>query len=177
MKKDMKEMLSSEFVAMTGGLIVGLILASYTNQLELVPGILILFPGFLEMRGNISGTLSARLSAGLFLGKLKPRLQNSGILKSNIIASFAQVLIVSFVLGLVSFFAINIFFGVYSVKIIYIAVLAGVLSNLIAIPLTIITTFWFFRNGHDPNNIMGPYVTSTGDLISIISLLIAIVIV
>ena len=110
MKKDMKEMLSSEFVAMTGGLIVGLILASYTNQLELVPGILILFPGFLEMRGNISGTLSARLSAGLFLGKLKPRLQNSGILKSNIIASFAQVLIVSFVLGLVSFFAINIFF-------------------------------------------------------------------
>ena len=177
MKKDMKEILSSELIAMTGGLIVGLILASYTDQLELVPGILILIPGFLEMRGNISGTLSARLSAGLFLGKLEPKIHNSRILKSNIIASFAQVLIVSFVLGAVAFFAINIFFGVYSIKIIYIAVLAGFLSNIIAIPLTIVTTFWLFKNGHDPNNIMGPYVTSTGDLISIISLLIAIVIV
>ena len=177
MKKDIKEILSSEFIALTGGLIAGFILASSTDQLELVPGILILFPGFLEMRGNISGTLSARLAAGLFLGKIEPKLKNSQILKSNIIASFVQLLIVSLVLGLVSFFAINIFFGVYSVKIIYIAVLAGVLSNLIAIPLTIITTFWLFRNGHDPNNIMGPYVTSTGDLISIISLLIAIVIV
>ena len=177
MKKDMKEMLSSELISVTGGLIAGFMLASATNQLELIPGILILLPGFLEMRGSISGALSARLSAGLFLGKLKPKLENSKILKSNILACFAQVLIVSFVLGIVAFLAVDIFFGISNMKIIYIAILAGILSNLIEIPLTTIATFWLFRHGHDPNNIMGPYVTTTGDLVSIVSLLIAIVII
>src|SRR3989344_6234774 len=177
MKKDMKEMLSSELISVTGGLIAGFMLASATNQLELIPGILILLPGFLEMRGNISGALSARLSAGMFLGKLKPKFENSRILKSNILACFAQVLIVSFVLGIVSFLSVDIFFGISNMKIVYIAILAGILSNLIEIPLTTIATFWLFRHGHDPNNIMGPYVTTTGDLVSIVSLLIAIVII
>jgi len=56
-------------------------------------------------------------------------------------------------------------------------VIAGIIVNAIEIPLTLFTTFYLFRKGHDPNNIMGPFITSTGDVTSIISLLIALVLI
>ncbi len=67
-----KEILFSQIISIIGGLIAGTFLAVHTDQLLLVPGLFILLPGFLEMRGSISGTLSARLSSGLFLGVIKP---------------------------------------------------------------------------------------------------------
>ena len=173
-KKDAKEIAASEIFSMTGGLLAGLMLTFVTDKLSLVPGLLILIPGFLEMRGNISGSLSARLSAGLFVGSLKPRLEKNPILRHNILASFTLVIALSFSLGLVATGAFYIFFGKFNFDLIFVALVAGILSNVIEIPLTIATTFYLFRHGHDPNNIMGPYITTTGDIISIISLLFAI---
>jgi len=176
-KKDFKEIFGAELISITGGLIAGSILAIYLDKIMIIPGILILFPAFLEMRGNISGTLSARLSSGLWLGIVKPRLKRNRTLHGNIVASFILVILVSLVLGLIAYLAGYYLFAINNPAIILIAVVAGILSNLIEIPLTIATTFWLFKNGHDPNNIMGPYITTTGDIISIVSLLITVVII
>ena len=175
--KDVKEILPVEVLSITGGLLAGAMLAFVVDKIYLVPGLLVLLPGFLEMRGNISGSLSARLSAGLLLGALKPKIERSRILKGNVAASFALVIFVSLFLGVLAYIASYYFFGIADTKIILISLLAGILSNVVEIPLTILTTFWLFRKGHDPNNIMGPYITTTGDIISILSLLIAIVII
>jgi len=67
-------------------------------------------------------------------------------------------------------------FNVIMFKIILMPLVAGVIANLIEIPLTLFATFYLFKKGHDPNNIIGPFVTTTGDITSIISLLIAMVI-
>ncbi len=174
--KDVKEILPVEIISITGGLLAGAMLSFAVDKIYLIPGLLILLPGFLEMRGNISGSLSARLSAGLFLKVIKPKI-GGRILRGNVIASFALVLFVSLFLGALAYAASAYFFGVADTKIILISLFAGVLSNIVEIPLTILTTFWLFRRGHDPNNIMGPYVTTTGDIISILSLLVAIVII
>ncbi len=173
MDKDFREIFSVEIISVTGGLLAGIMLAFATDKIELIPGILILLPGFLEMRGNISGSLSARLSSGLFLGALKPKARNNRILRGNVIASAILVVLVSVFLGFVAYAATYYVFGISNPKLIYISFLAGVLSNVIEIPLTVITTFWLFRRGIDPNNIMGPYVTTIGDIISVLALLIA----
>ena len=175
--KDFREIFSAEILSITGGLFAGTLLAFAVGKLELVPGILILLPGFLEMRGNISGSLSARLSSGLHLGVVKPKIEKNRAVKGNVIASVILVILVSAVLGLVAYFANMYFFGVNNAAIIFIALFAGIFSNVIEIPITILITFWLFRHGHDPNNIMGPYVTTIGDVVSISSLLIAIVII
>lgn len=172
--QDFREILTAELISITGGLFAGFLLASFTGQLQLIPGIFIFLPGFLEMRGNISGSLSARLGSGLWMGALKPRFRKNRVLNGNVLASTALVLAVSFVLGLVAYGASSAFFGVTEPKIILIAVVAGLISNAIEIPLTVAATFWLFRHGHDPNNIMGPYVTTTGDIISVLSLMAAI---
>ncbi len=167
--REFEEIFVSEFISVTGGILAGVLLASATNRLEMIPGILILMPGFLEMRGNISGALAARLSTALHLNLLK---KHPGILRSNIAAaSFLSVAISTF-LGLVAYVGTLLFFRINYPKIIIVALVAGIISNFIMIPVTTKTTLWLFRHGLDPDNIMGPYITTMGDILSVVSLLI-----
>lgn len=173
MRKDFKEILSVEMISVTGGLLAGLALTFVVDKLYLIPGLLILLPGFLEMRGNISGSLSARLSAGLHVHALDKRYDRKKIVQGNIIGSLVLVVLVSLFLGVAAYYLSYQFFYIANPNIIIVSVAAGLLSNIVEIPLAIAATFWLFRHGHDPNNIMGPYVTTTGDIISIVSLLAA----
>ena len=172
-----KEVLSSQVVSLIGGLIAGTIIAIYTDKLLLIPGILILLPGFLEMRGNISGSFASRLSSGLFLGIIKPNKTTINLLKGNLIASFLLAIVVSLVLGFLAFLFSYFVFDVIVYEIISIALIAGIISNLIEIPLTLFATFYLFKKGLDPNNIMAPFITSTGDIISVVSLLIGLILI
>jgi len=172
-----KEIISSQLFSVMGGIIAGVALAAYTDKLLLIPGMLLVLPAFLDMRGNISGSLSSRLSSGMFLGVVKPTKIDTKITRGNFSASFLLATIVSLFLGLVSFLFSQFVLHIFYPNIIIIFLLAGMIANLIQIPITIFLTFYFFKKGHDPNNILGPFVTSTGDVISIVSLLIALVII
>ncbi len=174
---DFKELLSSHIIAVVGGLIAGTLLATYEEKLLLVPGLFILLPGFLEMRGNISGSFSARLTSGLFLGVVDPCRYKTKAVRGNLAASFVLVIFVSLLLGLLAFLFNYFVFSLFTPEIILVALIAGFLANIVEIPLALFATFYLFRKGHDPNNIMGPFITSTGDVTSILALLIALVIV
>ena len=177
MQRDFREIGTAEIISVTGGILAGSLLAFFLNRVEIIPGLFIMLPGFLEMRGNISGSLSARLSAALFLKYTKPRIRKNYVLRENVISSVFLSVMVSLVLGLIAFFMSNYIFHVFNPKIIFVTVLAGVIANVIEIPLTVFFTFWLFKHGHDPNNIMGPYVTTIGDIISIASLLIVLAVI
>ncbi len=169
---DFKEILTAEFLSISGGLFAGLMLVGFTKQLSLIPGLFILIPGFLEMRGSLGGTLSSRISSGLFLGVIKPKM-NDNIIKSNIIGHVILILICSLILGIFAYISSSYFFGIENIKLIYISIISGVISLLMT-PITIYTTLFVFKKGHDPNNIMGPYITTIGDITSIVSFSIAI---
>lgn len=175
--KSFKEIFSSQIASIVGGLIAGTVLAIYADKLLLIPGMFVLLPGFLEMRGNISGSFASRLSSGLFLGVVKPNKFKTKVVKGNLLASFLLAIFVSFVLGLVAFLFNLFVFRTFMLKIILLPLIAGVIANAIEIPLTLLATFYLFRKGHDPNNIMGPFVTSTGDITSIVALLIALAVI
>ncbi|MBI2172695.1 MAG: magnesium transporter [Candidatus Aenigmarchaeota archaeon] len=175
MGNDFREILAVELISVSGGLLAGVVLASMTNQIYLIPGLFILIPGFLEMRGSLGGSMAARLSSGLFLGVVRPKM-NDRTAKSNMLATASLIMISSVILGIFAYLASSWFFGIENMKIIFISVIAGMVSILMA-PLTVYTTFWVFRKGHDPNNIMGPYITTLGDVMSVVSFMIAIVVV
>lgn len=175
---DFKEILFSQFISNGGGLIAGTLLAIWTDKILLIPGMFILLPGFLELRGNISGTLAARISSGLFVGLIKRKsVKRNNIIKENFFAAFFLAMTISAVLGLVAFLFTGLFFGAYLPNIILIPIIAGLFANLIEIPLTIFFTLYLFKKGRDPDNIMGPFVSTTGDIISVLSLLAAILII
>ncbi|HLC50924.1 MAG TPA: magnesium transporter [archaeon] len=175
--KNFKEILTSEMVSLLGGLFVGTVLAVYADKLLLIPGMLLLLPGFLEMRGNISGSLASRLSSGLFLDVIKINRPSRRIVSGNLLASFFLAIVASLALGVIGFIFNYFVSGIFYPRIIFLPLIAGIIANAVEIVLTFSATFYFFRKGYDPNNIMGPFITTTGDISSILSLLIAIVII
>lgn len=178
--KNFKEILGSQIVSVLGGLFAGGILGYYTKNILLIPSMLIILPGFLEMRANISGPLASRLSSGLFLGIVNSKMRaknNTKILNGNIIASVLLTILACLFLGTLAFLMNYFVFQIYTPKLIFILLFAGIIANAIELPFTLFITFFLFRKGHDPNNIMGPFLTSLGDITSIVALLIALVII
>jgi mgtE-like transporter len=175
--KDIREIFSAEFLAITVGVIGGLLLAKFANKLELVPAILILLPGFLELGNNILGSLSGRLSVDLHLKTLKPVFKSSKILNQNVAASVLLSIVTCFILGVVAYLVNLIIFNSNTPSIILISLLACVISIIIGIPLTLIALLWFFKRGYEPDDVMGPYISSLGDIFGIISILIAIMVI
>lgn len=172
--KNFKEIFSAQLFAIAGGIIAGVVLASFMDKIFLIPGMLIVIPGFMAMRGNINGTLASRIAAGLLLNVIDPNDLKSKIVRGNVKGSFTLSIVVSLVLGFVAFIFNLLISGAYTPLILIIPLLAGILSNLVLTPLTLMTTIYLFKNKHDPNNIMGPVVTTAGDVTSILSLLIVI---
>ncbi len=175
--KDFKEIISFQVLSLIGGLFAGTLLSIYTDKLLLIPGMLIILPGFMEMRGNISGSMAARLTSGMFIGVVKPNNLNVKIVKGNVFASFTLAIIVSLVLGLIAFVFNYIMLGIVVPKIILIPLIAGIFANGIEIILTLYFTFYTFNHGYNPDNIMGSFVTTTGDVTSILALLFTVMII
>jgi mgtE-like transporter len=172
--KDFTEIMFGQILSITGGLIAGSLLAFFTGQISLIPGLFVLLPGFLGMRGNIAGSLSSRLSSALHLGSLNVKNRDDEMVKENFYASFFLVIFVSLFLGLLAYWSVYFFFGIDSWQIVYVALIAAVITNLILLPLSIRTCFWLYEKGYDPDDIMGPYVSTVGDVVGVLSILIAI---
>ena len=174
-RKDFSEILSSQLVAITGGVIAGTLLAIFTDKLFLLPGLFILLPGFLELKGAIAGSLASRLGTELHTGKIKPD-GKSKLISENKIASFILVFFISLVLGVTTYLITYFLFGYNNPKLMLVPVIAAIISSIVLFPLTVKMTLWLYKNHHDPDNVMGPYVASIGDIESILSILIAIAI-
>lgn len=172
--RDFREILTAEFISVTGGIFGGLLLSFLISNLEAIPALLILLPGFLEMRGNIAGTLSARLGTDLHLKKISKTLKESSILKENLLATLFLAIFVSLIIGVFAYLVTYYLFGINKINIIFISLIASIFALVLEIPLTVITTFFLFKHGYDPDDIMGPYVTTIGDVFSILALIVTI---
>ena len=60
-----------------GGIIAGIILGGMKAEIQAVPGLLVLIPALLAIRGNVYGSLGARLSTGLHQGLIEPKISFS----------------------------------------------------------------------------------------------------
>ncbi|MEM0320291.1 MAG: hypothetical protein QXS67_02625, partial [Candidatus Nezhaarchaeales archaeon] len=76
-KNIVRQGLLTQFVSLTINILAGIGLALMRGALEELPGMLIMIPAFLQMRGAIGGTLASRLSSALHMGIIEPRLKFS----------------------------------------------------------------------------------------------------
>ncbi|HIH42687.1 TPA: hypothetical protein HA246_03515 [Candidatus Woesearchaeota archaeon] len=195
--KDFKEITVTQFVSLTGGLMAGTILSTFSNNLLIVPGLFVLYPGFLALKGEIHGSLSARLSSALHIGDVKvapllnkyesnksvnirelsqkDKKKTRHILFDNIVASLLLGVFVSILLGIAAYAVVYFIFKINNPDIILLSILAAAIANLVMIPFTIYSTLWVYKHGYDPDNIMGSYITTVGDVVGVLSLVVGIV--
>ena len=168
-KSIIKESFIALFICAIGDLIAGLILGKMTFFLETFPGLLVIIPGAIGMRGNIFGSFASRLSTNLHIGILSPKFEFSEQLNYNIFSSFVLTLVLSLFLGIVAKI-LCILFNQPSISLmdfILISVIAGVISNMIMLPITMLVSFKSFEHGWDPDNITSPIIAAFGDLFTL----------
>ncbi|MGC9517706.1 MAG: magnesium transporter [Methanomicrobiales archaeon] len=180
--KDIKRVLGESFIAIfisiLGGILAGLFLSMMTSQLEAFPGLLVLIPGAIGMRGNIFGALGSRLNSNLHIGTLSPEFKKSSILNQNIASTIILTIVMSILLAIMAK-VFSIFLGFESMNIMdftIISVLGGIFSGIILLPSTALISLKSYENGWDPDNVTTPLITTAGDIFTIPSLFLGVLI-
>lgn len=164
-------------VSLVAGLFAGTVLGTEAMRsgIESVPGILLLLPAFLATRGGVYGAMGARLSSGLHQGLIKPRFEWSERVTNAVVASFVNGMVVSVFIGVLTWALLWVLGRSASlVQLVLVMAVAGLLSALVMLTVLITILFVGYRRGMDPDNLVGPTVTTLGDVFGVVFLLVAI---
>ena len=147
----------------------GIYLGSARDVIYLLPGLMVMVPPSINMRGSISGVFASRLSSSMHLGAFDVEFSRDSVLGSNIRASFLSTVIIGFWLGLIvsgicAVFGID---GLSVVDYVVISVVSGIISGLIVMGITLIVVLISYRFGLDLDMIAAPTVTTAGDIVTL----------
>lgn len=175
----LKESFPILLLTTVGGVAAGLLLDSMKDKFALIPGLLILLPAILGNRGNISGALGSRLASALHLGLIEPKLKLNKTLKDNVLAALILNIILSFILGIITYYAyiLSGFQGQIPASIIdltLISFIAGTLAGVILTVASVLLAILSYSKGLDPDNVLAPLLSTFGDIITVLCLLFAI---
>ena len=164
-----KESFIALLICALGDLFAGLILGNMTFFLETFPGLIVIIPGAIGMRGNIFGSLASRLSTNLHIGMISPKFEFSKELNDNIVSSFVLTLFLSLFLAIVAklFCMLFNYDSISLMDFILISCIAAIISNLIMLPFTMFISFRSFSHGWDPDNVTTPIIAAVGDLFTL----------
>ncbi|MCU4741029.1 magnesium transporter [Halobacteria archaeon AArc-m2/3/4] len=166
-------------VSLVAGLFAGTLLGTETmrNGIESVPGLLLLLPAFLATRGGVYGSLGARLSSGLHQGLIEPSFEWNGRLRNAVLASFINGMVVSVFIAVLAYVVLLALGRSGSLlELVLILTIAGFLSAFTMLGVLLTVMFKGYRRGLDPDNVIGPVVTTVGDVFGVIFLLVAVAI-
>ncbi len=154
----------------------GLVLGHGTERLDELPGLLLLVPAAIALRGNIFGALGSRLGTSIHTGNYRLSLRFESVVGANVWASVVLTFVVSAVVA-VGAKAAAVIFGLPDTmtirQFLVISVLGGLMASVVVLLVALALTSGSVRYGWDPDNVTAPLVTAAGDLATLPALLIA----
>jgi mgtE-like transporter len=173
-----------------GDLLAGVTLGTIQHTLEQLPGLLVLIPAAIGMRGNIFGALGSRLGTAIHTGTFTLTPRRSTVVGQNVLSALTLTFSVSLALAALAK-AIALAFDLRSISLLdflVISMVGGLISSAVVLAITVgvaagsclaITYYGAiaaYRLGLDPDNHGIPLVTSSMDLIGAVALIFAILI-
>lgn len=172
----MRQGLAALTVSSIGDLLAGLTLGSITHTLEQLPGLLVLVPAAIGMRGNIFGALGSRLGTSIHAGTFGLSRRKDTVVGQNVLASIALTLSISLALAFLAK-AVAVAFSVPNtisvVDFVIISVVGGALSSVFVLLLTLAVAARSVSKNWDLDNVSAPLVTAAGDMVTLPSLFLA----
>lgn len=162
-------------ISSLGDLLAGATLGFMTDTLDLLPGLMILIPPAIGMRGNIFGALGSRLGTAMHMGTFEVSLRPRSILRQNMESSLILTLIMSLLMGILAKIVADLF-GTPSISMqdfVFISVLGGVLAGLILFVINVVVARAGFKRNWDVDNISAPLITAAGDIVTLPMLFLA----
>ena len=157
-------------------LVAGLVLGAITGTLEEVPGLLVMIPAAIGLRGNIFSAFGNRLSTASHLGTLRFTTSPRSLLGQNVIAT----LVLTF--GLSAAFAamaklvaagLGLDDTAPFLDLVVVSVLGGLLSSLVVLVASVALAVGASRYEWDLDNLVAPVVSTLGDVLTLPALWLA----
>lgn len=158
-----------------GGLLAGVVLGDMNEDLAAVRGLLVMIPAFLAIRGSVYGALGSRLSSALHQGFIEPVLEPDDRLVAAMLAAVLNGLLASTFAAVLAFLVLSALGrGVAPLAtLLAIALMAGVLAGIALAGTIVVAVIVGFRRGLDPDTLIGPVMTTAGDVFGMLSLFLA----
>ena len=158
-----------------GGLFAGVVLGGMEAELQAIPGLLLIVPALLAIRGNVYGSLGARLASALHQGLVEPRISlGDRRVRAAVAAAISNGLAMSLVAATVGSLLVVLQGRAVSLAaLLGVAVIAGVISGVVLTTAVVTVVFVGYRRGLDPDALAGPVVTTTGDVVGVATMLFA----
>jgi len=171
-----REGLPALSASLVGGLLAGVVLGGMRAELAAIDGLLVLVPALLATRGNVYGSLGARIATALHQGFLVPRVREAddrllravaAAIANGLLASAFAAVVATAALAWLSRPAAGL------PVLVAVALLSGFLSGIALATTVVVVVFAGFRRGYNPDTLVGPLVTTAGDVFGMAALLIA----
>lgn len=172
----LRQAFAALLVSSAGDLLAGLTLGAITGTLEALPGLLVLVPAAIGMRGNIFGALGSRLGTSIHAGTFRLSPRRDTLVGQNVFASISLTLGVSGALAVLAKVLATTFGVADTISLLdffVISVLGGVVSSVFVLALTLGVAEQAARRGWDLDNVAAPLVTAAGDIVTLPSLFLA----
>jgi mgtE-like transporter len=159
-----------------GDLVTGLTLASITHTLRLLPGLIVLVPAAIGMRGNVFGALGSRLGTQIHAGTFRLSRRIDTPVGQNMAAAIVSSLSISAVLAVLAKVMVDAFGIGRTISIadfMVVSVVGAVLSSVVVLVLTVAVAAFCANRDLDLDNVAAPIVTAAGDMVTLPSLFLA----
>ena len=168
------------FVALLIGVLAasvgGLVLASAGGTLRELPGLLLLVPGAIALRGNVFGAMGSRLGTAVHAGTFRLGLRPEGVVGQNLMSATVLTLLLRVVLAALAR-GTAIVFGISPTMtladFVVISACGGLLASVGVGLATLGLAAGSVRFGWDLDNVMAPLVGTLGDLATVPALVVA----
>ena len=145
------------------------------NQEKIValfPIFLVSIPVINGVGGNIGSVLGARLASGLHVGYIGLSLKDKGMhdnLVTSVLVGFVSYLFLAILIYFIASFG-GLQKGINLMSFVTVVLGTGVLLVFIVSLISVVTAFWSFKKGLDPDDMVAPVVTTMGDVLGILFL-------
>jgi mgtE-like transporter len=156
-------------VLAVGSLVTGVVFERMTPLLRSFPGLIVLVPPLIGLRGNINTAMGARLSSGMHLGVIDPSDPWHPEVRENVAGSLVLSTVMPALAGILAW-AASIVLGLDAMALgtfVLVATVAGLLSGLFLAGVTLVILAAAHRYGIDPDNVTGPALATVGDVVTL----------
>ena len=174
-QRTFRQGLAALLISTAAGFVAGLTLAHITGTLEALPGLLVLIPAAVGMKGTIFGAIGARLGTANAAGLFEPTLERGGVLYRNVYVAIVTTFTSSLWLAILARIA-SAAFGQPSIPVLHLAVISivgGALGSLLILLITLAVSVQSHRRGWDLDSVATPMVTALGDMTTLPCLFLA----
>lgn len=156
-----------------GSLLTGVVFERMTPLLRSFPGLIVLVPPLIGLRGNINTTLGSRLGSAIHLGLVEPDRMWNPEVRENVLGSMALSTVMPAVAAVLAW-GVSVVAGLPAMRLdlfVLVATVAGLVSGGFLAVVTLGIMVLAHRYGLDPDNVTGPGLATVGDVITLLVLL------